>query len=161
MGYDTEFQGHLSITPPLSPELTAYVNRFCETRRMKRNAAMTEKLPDPLRLAVGLPVGIQGGYYVGDTNAVGQSNTPDIVDYNTHPAGQHGLWCNWKIASDGSKLKWNGHEKFYAYVEWLKFLITHFMAPRGHVLNGVIKWRGEEFDDTGKIVVTDNVVTVK
>lgn len=30
-----------------------------------------------------------------------------------------GIWCQWIINSN-NKLEWNGAEKFYYYVEWLR-----------------------------------------
>lgn len=46
------------------------------------------------------------------------------------------------------------------YVEWLEYLIQHFIAPWGYKLNGAVVWHGEDSDDIGRIVVTDNVVRV-
>jgi hypothetical protein len=69
MGYDTKFDGAFMVTPQLGPEHRAYLHAFSDTRRMKRNPLSLEDLvthkqlyPDPLRLAVGLPVGDGGGY---------------------------------------------------------------------------------------------------
>ena len=70
-----------------------------------------------------------------------------------------GIWCQWIIADD-NKLKWNGGEKFYNYVEWLRYLIDNFFEKWDIKLNGTIKWRGEDMNDIGKIVVEDNKVTV-
>lgn len=74
---------------------------------------------------------------------------------------QPGLWCHWIISEDGTKLKWNEAEKFYYYIEWLKYLINHFFEPWGIKLNGEIEWQGEDPDDFGKIIVTDNIVNTK
>jgi hypothetical protein len=38
----------------------------------------------------------------------------------------------------------------------LEYLIDHFLAPWGYVLNGEVNWQGEREDDTGKIIVADN-----
>ena len=58
-------------------------------------------------------------------------------------------------------MEWDGGEKFYNYVEWLEYLIQHFFDKWGVKLNGEITWEGEDSGDMGKIVVVDNVVTVK
>jgi hypothetical protein len=55
---------------------------------------------------------------------------------------------------------WNGAEKFYYYVKWLEYLIEHFLAPWGYVLNGTVTWQGEEGEDQGTITLADNDVTV-
>jgi len=71
------------------------------------------------------------------------------------------LYCQWVPGADGATLEWDGGEKFYAYVEWLEYLIEHFLAPWGHRVNGEVKWFGEDRDDIGAITVVDNVVTTK
>jgi hypothetical protein len=68
------------------------------------------------------------------------------------------IWCNW-IIEDG-ELTWNGAEKFYAYVPWLRYLISEYFDKWGVKLNGEIEYQGEDFDDRGVIFVEDNVVKV-
>ena len=124
--------------------------------------------------------GKEGEFFVGndDTTGVIDNNTPPgQVPWNDKSfegmsrfeenqrrakAGesQPGLWCQWILDYNG-ELGWDGNEKFYHYVEWLEYLITKFFNPWGIMLNGEIKWKGEETEDIGKIVVVDNVVTVK
>jgi len=71
--------------------------------------------------------------------------------------GMPGYWCQWIINDDG-ELEWDGGEKFYAYDDWLNYLIKHFFEPEGYILNGEITFQGEDADDFGKICVTDNKV---
>ena len=75
MGYSTDFFGEFEVTPTLKPEHAAYLRKFTETRRMKRDAAKTAARPDPIREAVGLPVGVEGCYFVGAEEGWG---APDI-----------------------------------------------------------------------------------
>jgi len=159
MGYTTDFEGHFAITPPLTPEHRCYLLAFSGTRRMQREAHLVEKYRDRDRSLVGLPVGLEGGYFVGGGGYAGQANDASIIDYNHPPTGQPGLWCQWVPNDDGSRLEWNGAEKFYYYVEWLEYLIEHFFTPWGYVLNGVVRWRGEDFDDIGRLIVDHNVVS--
>ena len=63
--------------------------------------------------------------------------------------------------NEENELEWDGGEKFYYYIEWLKYLIDKFFQPWGVILNGEIEWTGEDRDDLGKIVVKDNVVNGK
>lgn len=156
MGYTTTFTGAFTLAQPLSAAQCAYLRAFSETRRVKRNAEVTRKLPDPRRAAVGLAVvGREGGYYVGGPDYAGEG----ILDENHPPAGQPGLWCQWVPSEDGLRIEWDGGEKFYHYVAWLKYLIEHFLKPWGHVLNGEVEWAGEDPSDRGKIVVKNNAVT--
>lgn len=69
-----------------------------------------------------------------------------------------GIWCQWTI--ENGVLEWDEGEKFYNYVEWLKYLIDNFFEKWGIKLNGTIKWKGENMNDIGKIVVENNKVTV-
>lgn len=166
MGYTTEFEGSFKLDKPLLPEHKAYLDKFSDTRRMKRKVGMLLSKPDHIRTAVGLPLGFEGAYFVGapDTgdpwDCCGQAHTPDIIDYNQPPTGQPGLWCQWVPNSEGTAIGWNGAEKFYDYAEWLKYIIAHFLTPWGYVLNGEVSWQGEESSDLGKIVVKDNHVGI-
>lgn len=64
----------------------------------------------------------------------------------------------WEVSDDGASIAWDGGEKFYCYVEWIKY-IADLLKKNGHVLNGKVHWRGEDFDDIGTIEVVNNKVT--
>ena len=162
MGYQTEFKGRLRFTTPLTAAQVAYIRKFSDTRRMKRDANKASSLPDPVRLAAGIAgVGEEGGYFVGGGGDFGQGHDLSVLDHNKEPKGQPGLWCKWTVNNAGTQLGWSGAEKFYDYVQWLKYLITHFFNVWGVKLNGKIRWQGEELGDIGTIVVEDSKVTVK
>jgi hypothetical protein len=143
------------------------------------NPFATEKTP----IAV---YGNEGEFFALDDGNFGQSGhgtDKSIIDYNTPPghtpyngienfnkvwssnekkkkklACQPGLWCQWEIEAEGEKLCWNGGEKFYDYIEWLRYLIDRFFEPWGCKLNGEIEWSGEDSNDKGKIRVKNNKV---
>lgn len=161
MGYTTDFHGEFALDKPLTPAHKAYLEAFAETRRMKRDAAKTATLPDPVREAVGLPVGVDGEFFVGSGEDFGQDRTPDVVDYNGPPSTQPGLWCQWAPTDDDAEIAWDGSEKFYYYVQWLEYLIEKLLEPWGYVLNGEVTWQGEEDEDRGMICVVDNDVSTK
>ena len=68
--------------------------------------------------------------------------------------GQPGLWCGWSPGWVGNCLTHDGIEKFYQPVEWLRYLIQHFLQPEAlaarsdlrhfehftfdHILDGVV-----------------------
>lgn len=158
MGYTTDFQGSVSIEPPLSEREIEYLAKFANTRRMRRGA---------------------GPYFVGGSGSFGQGNDPDIEDSNEAPEGQPGLWCQWVPNEDGTALEWDGGEKFYSSAEWMAYLRTHFIAgaegidrpaaalldpegmgwlPGGHRMAGVIFAAGEEFDDIWRLEVREEGV---
>ena len=131
---------------------------FTDTRRMKRNAALAASLRDPVRQAVGLPVGLEGGYFVGNPKDYGQTHDATVVDYNGPPTGQPGLWCGWTPHENGTAIEWNGAEKFYKYKVWIVYLIEHFLKPWGYTLNGDVTWQGEDMADRGTMSIRDNVL---
>lgn len=86
MGYTTDFNGEWIVTPKLAPNHLAYLKQFAEVRHMRRDADKAEKLPDPLRLAVGLPIGLEGAYYVGTADKFqSQGEDPSVLDSNEPP----------------------------------------------------------------------------
>lgn len=163
MGYSTEFDGKVTVTPPLNGHEIAYLRKFGETRRMNRKL----------------------GPYFAD-GLFGQGDAQDILDYNAPPAGQPGLWCNWEPSEDGTAIRWNGGEKFYSSEQWMAYLIDTFLRPGctlqaelaspvpgraypdgvehftfDHVVDGVINAQGDNADDRWRLIVTASVVTVQ
>lgn len=162
MGYTTEFKGRFTLDKPLSQEQADYLRQFNETRRMRRNAHKVEKLADPKRIAVGLPLGgPEAPYFVGGLGFAGQENDASVLDHNSPPNGQPGLWCQWVPTEDRTGIEWDGGEKFYDYEEWIQYLIDHFLKPWGYALTGRVSWRGESFDDRGVLVATGDKVEAK
>lgn len=145
MGYSTQFTGTLTITPPLNPHEIDYLDRFSDVRHMNRT---------------------NGPYYIGRDEA-------DVLNGNQPPAGQPGLWCDWSATPDGTGLHWTGAEKTYNTVEWVQYLIDHFLkagaAAAGqvgfgpftfdHVVSGEVHAQGDTADDAWTLVVADNVVS--
>ena len=158
MGYTTYFGGEFNLDKPLTEEHNAYLTKFAESRRMKREPYFVETLPDPIRESVSLPIGYQGEYFVGGQDFCGQREDHSVVDYNDPPENQPGLWCQWVPTEDGTQIVWDDGEKFYDYVEWIEYLIEHFLKPWGYVLSGEVSWEGEESSDIGVIYVKDNQV---
>lgn len=143
MGYTTDFSGAFDVQPPMKPQIVEFINSLNETRRMAR------RQPDSF--------GIQGEFYVDGEGFFGQGSTEDIINNNRPPSTQPGLWCQWS-ATDEETIEWDEGEKFYYYTEWLVYLIEKVLKPNGYTVNGEVLWSGEETGDTGKIIVTDNVV---
>lgn len=109
---------------------------------------------------MGLPLGQNAEYFVGGIGHFGQDHDASIVDRTSPPGSQPGLMCQWIPTRDGRAIKWDGIEKFYEYVEWIKYLITHFLKPWNYTLNGTVHWQGEDPTDEGIIEVQNNNVRV-
>ena len=161
MGYTTEFIGSFTVQPVLRPEHAEYLRKFAGTRRMKRDPGKANTLPDPVRVHAGLPIGAEGGYFVGGTGYFGQGEDVSIQDFNEPPTGQPYLWCKWAPSQNGSAIEWDGSEKFSNYIEWLKYILSHFLIPWGYDLDGTVHWAGEDDDDKGTIYVRSNTVTTE
>ncbi|MBD2773826.1 hypothetical protein [Iningainema tapete] len=155
MGYTTEFVGNFQLNRPLFDFEVLYLLEFARTRRVKRSPTILATIPDPGRDAVGLPLGEEGGYFINELHPQAESS---VLDDNRPPKGQPGLHCQWQPTSDGRGVEWDGHEKFYRYVEWLQYLIVHFFIPWNYQLNGTVSWQGETSSDKGQIVVVDNQI---
>ena len=158
MGYTTDFSGEFKLDKPLTDEQANYINRFADTRRMKRDV---EKLKELFNGADGLngDYGTEGEFFVGGAGFAGQSHDDSIIDYNHPPSTQPGLWCQWNV-EDNDTIIWDGTEKFYNYVEWIQYYITNFFEPWGYKLSGEVQWQGEDSEDIGKIVIHNNVIQV-
>ena len=187
MGYTTDFSGQFKTNRPLTETEMNYINKFSDTRRMKRDSV---KLMEMFKGEFGHPTrpdnpyGNDGEFFVGGGGWAGQDHDDTIIDYNTSPGqlgfdemrdfnerysenqnrivnglSQPGLWCQWRF-TDETTLEWDGSEKFYNYIEWLKYLINNFFEEWGIKLNGQVSWVGEDSSDKGKIIVENNKVRV-
>lgn len=162
MGYSTDFIGEFEFNKPVEPWLAEYIEKFSNSRRMRRdNEKIKELYPKWKELCFNGELGVEGEYFIGGIGFMGQSEDDSVLNHNSPARSQPGLWCNWVVTEDGTGLEWNGAEKFYYYEEWLGYMIENFFAPLGYVLNGSIEWQGEDYDDFGTLTVTDNVIVAE
>lgn len=85
-----------------------------------------------------------------------------LLDYTDAPETMpHGSYLQWQPNNYGTGLEWNGGEKFYDYVHWLRWLIKHYFTPRNITLNGELRWQGEDISDVGILTVDNNKVTTQ
>ena len=84
------------------------------------------------------------------------------------------MWCLWGLIDHGNALGWDGGDKFYWYVEWIQYLIGHFIQPWRYKITGKVFWESEVFYhwseeqkeeapciSKGEIIIQDNVIDVK
>jgi hypothetical protein len=148
MGYTTDFTGKFELNKKLDLETYMFLRKLNDTRRMARK---TDK-----------KYGVEGEFFVDggedDDRFFSNKAKSNIIDYNTPPKTQPGLWCQWTPTEDAKHIEWDEGEKFYAYIEWLEYIIEKVLKPKGYKLNGEVEYQGEDPSDFGMIVVTDNVV---
>ena len=70
-----------------------------------------------------------------------------------------GKYCPWRIEQDidGKYLLMCETGKSQNYSFWIMKLLNKFKNK--YSLNGVVHWRGEDFTDSGKIVIRSNAIT--
>ena len=168
MGYTVDFDGTFKLDKPLTDEHWDYLSLFSENRHIKRDPVVLQALIESGYFGdkrhheqVGLPLGPEGGYFVDGQGLRGQAIDESVIDSNSPPAGQPDVWCHWMPVSDDEIGVWEECEFFPNFDEWLEYIITHFLAPWGYVLNGEVYWSGQEPSDLGLLEVKDNVLTVK
>ena len=155
MGYTTDFEGSFTVSPPLAPSQVRYLNAFSNSRRMKRNPDLCAD--ETIRDAVKLPPGEDGCYVIGDSGDSGIFSS-SVVDHNSPPDGQPGLWCQWVASESGEDIYWDGSEKFYRYEEWIRYIADHFLEPWGVEINGEVNWQGEDTADRGTLYAKSNQI---
>jgi hypothetical protein len=156
VGYETAFTGQVTITPPLNQHEIDYLLAFAETRHEPRST---------------------GPYALGYGDEIEDARDPD--------PGKPGYWCKWAPTADGTAIAWNENEKFYEADLWMGYLVHTFLKPDAtvarervdpvpgrvyppaldgftfdHVVDGVIKAKGEWPDDRWRIEVRANAVYV-
>lgn len=157
MGYNTEFSGEITSNICFDNETKKFIQGLSQTRRMMRDPhLLSKRLGISYEKCIGL-YGSQCQHYFGDRGFAGQIETNDIINYNKPPASQPSLWCSWTVGDDNRSLVWNRSEKFYEYIDWMKYIVKE-LDSRGYNLNGEINWVGEESDDRGSIIVNNNRV---
>ena len=150
MGYTTDFSGSVAVVPALNAEEIAYLKKFAQSRRVHCT---------------------QGPYFVDRSGDFFGQGSEGVLNFNAAPEGQPGLWCQWIPTDDGTKIEWDGGEKFYGAASWMKYIIDHFIGPNpiaktalpflhGHTCNGEIEAQGEESDDKWLLIVKDNIVSI-
>lgn len=160
MGYTTNFSGGFSINKRLDRETIRLLEGLSSTRRVQRDINILAKIKKiTLEKAIYMYGPNAEYYFENTTNTTHGTEDESITDYNKPPAGQPGLWCDWKYDEYSNIIKWNGSEKFYNYVEWIKYLVEKILKPRGYTLTGSVDWRGEDEDDIGTINIFNNEVS--
>lgn len=157
MGYTTDFQGSFTLSKPATPEQIEYINKFSGTRRMMRDSEALQEMHEG-KFGLDGKYGIDGEFFVGGEGFAGQESDDSVLDHNSPPSTQPGLWCQWVLNEEGTELEWDQGEKFYEYTAWLKYMIANFFEPWGIKLNGAVRWQGEDMDDRGVLEVQDNAV---
>ncbi len=152
MGYTTDFVGNLTITPALNEHEIEYLDAFRQSRRCRRDGGPYD--------VPGNPRAETSAEFVGDR-------------YNELATGQPNLWCDWQVCWEGDCLAWDGTEKSYSMIPWLRYLIAHFLKPGAkaqghpgfeeftfdHVVEGMVVGCRRDTKELRAVSVRNNRVT--
>jgi hypothetical protein len=158
MSYNIKLLGRFGFSRQLTEAEYEYLNAFARSARVARDESRASALPDPLRFAVGLPIGPQGGHYVGGASIENWTSDGSVVNANAPPRDQPNLRCQWIPTQDRNGIEWDRGPAFYEWVEWLEYLVAHFFVPWGIKVNGTVKMVGEN-EEEGNLYVVDNKVS--
>lgn len=161
MGYSTDFNGMIKISPNLKELDKEFLDKFFQIRHMKRDMS---KLKGISKNDIK-EFGNDGCFYLKDYDNFNEMYDDKTIININDSGDMPSLWCNLEIVEDNGEsfVQWNGSEKTYGINEengWFTWLIDNFFKPNGYVLNGEMTWQGEEDDDTGTIKIKNNVVSL-
>lgn len=153
------FSGNLAITPALQRAHYRYLREFAGNRHVMRHEILVGLLPDPVRTAVGLPVGLDGGYFVG---ARGHAWDESIKNPHIPPTGQPSPHCPWEPVFRPPTLQqqptsWATGQTAEVQLDWLRYLVEHFLRPWGYTLQGELAAR-DASGATGQLRVHDTQI---
>ncbi|WP_201360982.1 hypothetical protein [Dictyobacter formicarum] len=167
MGYVTWFTENLIFDRPLAPHHLAYLQAYSRVPHVHWDVDIVKNDPDPLREAVGLPIGENGCYFTGRglkdlyvappwvylAGANEATIDPAYIDWICPGVPYH--HCAWRPGDDGTELR-IASDKPYCWYTWLQYLLDHFLVPWGYILNGKMTWQGEDEKDRGALLVEKN-----
>lgn len=165
MGYDTNFSGELVMSRRLTEPEHEYLSAFLDTAHYARDTSKLEGIPDPLREAVGLPLGDQGCFFMGRDESVAsymiQYEDTLLEDYDYGPpVNLPDYGTDWYLGGlmDGRDvLRHEDGKSRGLYTDWLAWLVENILTPWGISLNGEVTWDGDDEGDMGRIVCTPAV----
>ena len=131
--------GGLSLNKTLDSDTYEFLQRLSTTSRMA--------------VTVDAKYGVDGEFYTG----FALHYTPE----NRAPSTQPDMHCHWKPSADGKYIRWNGNEEFEHPVEWIEYIISKVLAPRGYILNGYINYKYDNSVKASCLTIVDNTVNAK
>ena len=152
MGFNTEYLGHLRITPTLNRAEVEWLSGFADWGALPDG--------DPFRLPMNPRAALSKAF----ADAGGSMSGPRAVPYGV----QH-----WRVCEHGDRISWVRSEKSNDAVQALAFLVEHYLGPEAkakgsaspdfaaftfdHRLDGVIAGERDDTDELFLIRVVDSV----
>jgi hypothetical protein len=137
--------GHLAIYPALNDAEFEYLSAFTFSRRHAGRPHPYDVPDNPAADSVSRVRHDPAGKPLIEPPA----QRWDLDDYNTPPAGQPSLWCPWQPSCAGECLSLDTKEKIGPPVQWLEYLVEHFLAPGALAKeSGLLQFANFTFDHT-------------
>jgi hypothetical protein len=165
--------GHLSLIPGLNAAEFEYLSAFVLSRRHAGRSSPYDVPDNPHEDSV---------VRVGPPPAPGLPPTIpepewDRELYNEPIEGQPSLWCPWEPSCHGECLSLDTKEKIYAPVQWLQYILDHFLVPTAHsrasdrpefadftfdhLVTGAVALHSMESGELGLLRVVNDVVEIE
>jgi hypothetical protein len=170
MGYSTSFEGSFRINRPLEYHHRKYLTMLSSTMRVVRDPkvllAMRQKGEGnqqcfELLEKMGMGFGKGGEFYCGTGyGGLPEGDESAVVTDLLITFNQPSSWLQWAPNAAGTEISWDGRDKFENYVEWLQYIVSHFLAPWGYTIRGEVKWTSSKDGTSGVIKVHYNDIKV-
>lgn len=164
MGYTTDFEGEISITPMLPDHYVAAFNER-QTRRNNMFGDGDEGSFDHIEHGKWGYDGEGNSPPEGTRNRLGSwaNSSLDRGHDGGRVSAVPSCWCQWRLdqrphpLGDVTSLGWDGGEKFNGYAEWLQYVVNIIKRDHPEVkFDGVIHWSGEDDHDLGFLEITED-----
>lgn len=139
-----KFDGRFDLNVRLDDTTFHFLKDLNSTRRMKR--------------IVDASFGIEGEFYVN-----GNDYDSNVADRNKPPKTQPSLFCPWVPTKDRMGIEWDGKGKATNPVQWIEYLVSKILSPKGYMLNGEAKLWDDTYycKNSDYIEIQNNVVNGK
>lgn len=139
--------GVLTLSRPLTDDEYYYLAALALNKRMKRKRPLVQMmidkqaLEDPFRNEVGLPLGMDGCFFVGNRGEAFDEFDTSVINKEAPPRGCPGSWVSWVPSVENrSKLVLSGKKEQHAG-RWAKFLVEKLFSKHwGITASGVVTY---------------------
>lgn len=109
---------------------------------------------------MGYTTNFKGAFKLTPALTLEQKNEIEKL-YDSYESDHPNSYCQWEVSEDGTELEWDGGEKFYKYIEWLNYINEEKLKKWNVILEGKVKWQGEEIGDVGIILAINGNISIE
>lgn len=153
---DPYFQGSFNLTPGLSEAQASYLQAFLAVQHGFWPSEYVQQQADPLREAVGLPLGEDAAFYVGHYSNGLKGRHPFINKHITISPGPgdqpHCGNCPWQLSPDSSKLVPDKKKLAAMPLKWLGWLVSNILTTWKINVTGVASYDDPCTSQEGRVV---------